>query len=129
MFWFDGCYSRTEFWLALLAIWILHLIALIIVVWIFKDQGSSLEFHPSGGIKSLPEPNPAVYGMIVLIMILYVWAIFCTIIKRFHDRGKSGVWSLMTLVPYIGVIWVIIECGFFEGVHPEDKYSSPPLLS
>ena len=36
--------------------------------------------------------------------------------KRWHDRDKSGWWSLIGLVPIIGAIWLIVELGILEGV-------------
>ena len=35
--------------------------------------------------------------------------------KRWHDRGKSGWWSLIGLVPIIGGMWMLIELGFLKG--------------
>lgn len=43
-------------------------------------------------------------------------------IKRLHDRGKSGFWLLLSLIPIIGWIWLVIECGFLKGTLFPNKY-------
>ena len=35
--------------------------------------------------------------------------------KRFHDRNKSAWWCLLLLIPLVGTIWLVVECGFFVG--------------
>jgi uncharacterized membrane protein YhaH (DUF805 family) len=46
-------------------------------------------------------------------------------IKRFHDRGKSGWWMLLSLIPYIGGLWILVECGFLPGDEGSNKYGEP----
>ncbi len=33
-------------------------------------------------------------------------------VRRLHDRGMSGSWFLFSLIPLIGPLWLLIECGF-----------------
>jgi uncharacterized membrane protein YhaH (DUF805 family) len=35
-------------------------------------------------------------------------------VRRWHDRGKSGWWALLMLLPGLGLIWVIVEWGFLS---------------
>ncbi len=44
--------------------------------------------------------------------------------KRWHDRNKSGWWSLIILVPMIGWVWTIVECGLLRG--DEGQTASAP---
>ncbi|MGH7884546.1 MAG: DUF805 domain-containing protein [Thermodesulfobacteriota bacterium] len=48
-------------------------------------------------------------------------------IKRFHDRDKSGWWVLISLIPVIGSLWYLIECGFLKGTDDDNKYGGDPL--
>jgi uncharacterized membrane protein YhaH (DUF805 family) len=48
-------------------------------------------------------------------------------IKRWHDRGKSGWWCLINLVPVIGWIWGLVECGFLPGTPGPNEYGPDPL--
>jgi len=42
-------------------------------------------------------------------------------IKRWHDRGKSGWWVAINVIP-LGSIWALIENGFLEGDAEANKY-------
>ena len=55
----------------------------------------------------------------ILIMFTFqsacMWVVFCLCAKRYHDRDKSAFWFFIVLVPVIGLVWQIIECGFLPG--------------
>ena len=36
-------------------------------------------------------------------------------VKRCHDRGRSGWWCLLTLIPFIGLLWLILDLGMQRG--------------
>jgi hypothetical protein len=57
-----------------------------------------------------------------LTLVLAAWINIASTVKRFHDRDKSGIWFLIVLVPYVGGIWQIVECGFLSGSHSINKY-------
>ncbi len=59
-------------------------------------------------------------------LILVFWINFCAVVKRYHDRGKSGWWYLICFIPTIGGIWQFIECGFFSG-EPNDNDYGPAI--
>ena len=48
-------------------------------------------------------------------------------VKRWHDRGKSGWWVLIALIPLVGPIWAIIETGFLPGTSGPNEYGPDPL--
>jgi uncharacterized membrane protein YhaH (DUF805 family) len=50
-----------------------------------------------------------------------IWVQYAITVKRYHDRGKWGFWSLLLLMPVIGWAWVLIECGLLPGL----KASAP----
>jgi uncharacterized membrane protein YhaH (DUF805 family) len=35
--------------------------------------------------------------------------------QRLHDRDKSGWWVLITLIPILGDLWLVVECGCLRG--------------
>ena len=47
--------------------------------------------------------------------------------KRWHDRGKSGWWTLIGLVPVIGGLWMLIELGFLKGTSGTNQYGADPV--
>ncbi|MDD3275897.1 MAG: DUF805 domain-containing protein [Kiritimatiellales bacterium] len=48
--------------------------------------------------------------------------------KRFHDRNKSAWWVLIGFVPFIGGLWVFIECGFLAGTPRENRFGLPNIF-
>jgi uncharacterized membrane protein YhaH (DUF805 family) len=63
----------------------------------------------------------------LVIFIVSVWIGLAVQIKRWHDRDKSGWWALMNLVPIVGQIWVLVECGFLRGTEGDNRFGKDPL--
>ena len=55
-------------------------------------------------------------------VIVAQWISFSATFRRFHDRNKSGVWYFISLIPIIGPIWLLIECGFMSSVDIGNAY-------
>jgi uncharacterized membrane protein YhaH (DUF805 family) len=73
-----------------------------------------------GGPLGDPGLRPWLVALILLIPV--TWASFCIAVKRWHDRGRSGWWVVIGLVPLIGNLWGLIECGFLAGTQSGNKY-------
>ena len=84
---FDGRINRAKFWAG---IGVLFVIAIIFAV---------LDYMIGGGI---------IYLLFSIASLYFSFALYA---KRWHDRGKSGWWSLIVFVPIIGAIWILVECG------------------
>ena len=61
------------------------------------------------------------------IAVLSLWISVAVHVKRWHDRDKSGWWVLIGLVPLLGWIWVLIECGFLRGTDGDNRFGRDPL--
>ena len=48
-------------------------------------------------------------------------------IKRWHDRDKSGWWTLINLIPVVGTLWTLVECGFLRGTAGANRFGPNPL--
>jgi uncharacterized membrane protein YhaH (DUF805 family) len=72
----------------------------------------------------MTENQQAIVGL--LLFPLLVMAIIVQI-KRWHDRDKSGWWVLINLIPCVGGLWALIECGFLKGTTGPNKYGPDPL--
>lgn len=70
--------------------------------------------------------SPTNEFLAILVMFTFqsacVWVIFCLCAKRYHDRDKSAFWFFIVLVPVIGPVWQIIECGFLPGSEKSSEY-------
>jgi uncharacterized membrane protein YhaH (DUF805 family) len=65
----------------------------------------------------------------VMIDLLLLWPSLAALIKRLHDRGKSGWFVLIGLIPILGQIWLLIEIGFLPGQRGDNRYGPDPLAS
>jgi uncharacterized membrane protein YhaH (DUF805 family) len=126
----EGRTNRQPFWLGLLA--------MIVATWV-------LEFILFGafGVSVMPtvDPNadPAAAAaaasammskMVVpmgILWLIVIWPAICLYAKRWHDRDKSGWWSLIGLVPIIGGIWMLVELGFLRGTEGPNRFGPDPL--
>ncbi|MEM6818067.1 MAG: DUF805 domain-containing protein [Pseudomonadota bacterium] len=51
--------------------------------------------------------------------------LFALTTKRYHDQGKSGWNSLLWLIPFVGTLYVLIECGIWKGSPLRNEYGDP----
>ncbi len=61
-----------------------------------------------------------------LCLALFALANICLIVKRWHDRDKSGWMYLILIIPFIGWLWTLIECGFLDGTQGRNRYGRSP---
>lgn len=106
---YDGRINRSDFWIkGILAVFALSIVAVIAIV-----------------VLSLVAAALAIV-VYVLFIPLSIWIYYAVVAKRFHDRGKSGWWGLVNLIPLIGPLWIIVECGFMEGTDGDNTYGPKP---
>jgi uncharacterized membrane protein YhaH (DUF805 family) len=48
-------------------------------------------------------------------------------VKRCHDRGKSGWWLLLSLIPVLGMVWALIDLGCLRGTVGPNDYGEDPV--
>jgi uncharacterized membrane protein YhaH (DUF805 family) len=118
---FEGRISRAKWWLGLLVILGLQAIVAVIVIMVSLV---TLDLHdPAQLVRSIPVIALPV-GILALLLLYPILAVYT---KRWHDRGKSGWWTLIGLVPLIGGAWLLIELGFVEGIRGPNQYGPDPL--
>jgi uncharacterized membrane protein YhaH (DUF805 family) len=54
--------------------------------------------------------------------VLLLWPSLAISVKRWHDRGKSGWWVLINLIPVVGVLWALVENGFLRGTEGPNRF-------
>jgi uncharacterized membrane protein YhaH (DUF805 family) len=110
---FDGRINRAKFWAAIGVFIAAGVIAMIIDMLL----GTTIQLGGGGQI--------GVVGLIVSLASIYcALAVYA---KRWHDRDKSGWWSLIVLVPVIGGIWLLVELGILEGTRGANRFGPDPL--
>ena len=98
---FDGRINRQPFWLGVIAL----LIANGIVFAIFQAW------------------------LAWLIRLALVYPALAVSVKRCHDRGKSGWWCLLLLIPFVGAVWAVIDLGLLTGTDGANTYGPDPLAA
>lgn len=62
-----------------------------------------------------------------LFSLVCLWPTFAIGARRCHDRGRSGWFQLIILIPLIGAIWLLVELGFLRGTHGPNRFGPDPL--
>lgn len=105
---FEGRINRQPFWTGVIVLIVVNVIISIIT----NILGSIF-----GPLSFL--------GVIASLVMIYPAAALYA--KRWHDRSKSGWWTLIMLVPLLGLLYAIYEIGIQEGVPEDNQYGANPL--
>ncbi len=117
---FEGRIPRMTFWLSVIVLWIIEM-----VLFTLFGGMSMMNVDPNDPAAA----QAALSGMwpIWIIGLIFLWPALAIYAKRWHDRDKSGWWSLIVLVPIIGSIWLLIELGFLRGTDGANRFGPDPL--
>ncbi|MDQ4062232.1 MAG: DUF805 domain-containing protein [Pseudomonadota bacterium] len=107
---FEGRINRQPFWMATLVLVVINIIASVVITALFGDS-------------TLAQLLQLLVALALLYPSLAVAA------KRWHDRDKSGWWNLIVLIPLVGPLWYVIECGFLRGTDGPNRFGPDPLGS
>lgn len=105
----EGRIGRAGYWLGVIPISVIMTVAVLI--------------DAAQGRLSLAGVGP-VSGIATLLFIYPSIAIYA---KRWHDRDKSGWWTLIAFVPLIGGLWMLVELGFLRGTDGDNRFGPDPL--
>jgi uncharacterized membrane protein YhaH (DUF805 family) len=114
--WTSGRSSRLEWWLVHLG----GMAAFAINDSIFTL--STYQLDPLGTIHIR-------HGLWWYTNALLLWISFASIVRRLHDRNKSGWWVLLYAVPIVGWAWSFIECGFLPPRDQNNRFDPAPDTS
>jgi uncharacterized membrane protein YhaH (DUF805 family) len=120
---FQGRIRRKTFWLCLLAMMIIQWILLFGLAMAFNVPMTPAADGGVGG--SFDVSGPAAIPF-VIVFLVFLWPILAIYTKRWHDRNKSGWWTLIALIPFVGAIWLLVELGFLSGTEGPNDFGSDP---
>lgn len=120
LFSFQGRIGRAKFWLGFLIVILMSIVTQILMPLI---DGVSFE----AALADNYEPSPASIILMVVSLVLTIWISIAIAVKRCHDRGQSGWYYLIALIPIVGFFWYIINLGILKGDHGPNKYGPDPL--
>jgi uncharacterized membrane protein YhaH (DUF805 family) len=105
---FDGRIGRQTYWLRALLLWAVNIAAVVLFATASEAGAGTVPMLLVGGGAYL--------------------AAFCgslaTTVKRLHDRGRSGWFMLIALIPFVG-LWLLVEVGFLAGSPEPNEYGDP----
>jgi uncharacterized membrane protein YhaH (DUF805 family) len=63
----------------------------------------------------------------MVIGLFSLWPALALIIKRLHDRDKTGWWALLLLVPIVGPLFLAVGVWFLKGTNGPNRFGPDPL--
>jgi len=111
---FEGRIGRSTYWLKFILLYLLINIVLTIVD---MSTGLMIDDGMGGGIGMLS----------TIFSLIGIWFSLAAGAKRCHDRGRSGWFQAIVLIPIIGAIWLLVELGFLRGTEGENRFGPDPL--
>jgi uncharacterized membrane protein YhaH (DUF805 family) len=109
LFSFEGRISRLEWW----EFAIPYVVFLALLYW---AESSFAELGPR-------KTYVAIAIFVVYAVGLYMW--LAVNVKRCHDRGHSGWFVLLSLIPLVN-IWYVVEVCFFPGQSGPNRFGPDP---
>ena len=101
LFGFDGRIGRIAFWTVQAPV--------LILFWLYGQHVDPLlaRWFPYSVFEGLT--------VAMILAAPLIWVQCAIVIKRCHDRGKSGFWALLLFIPVIGLLWLLVDCGLLPG--------------
>ena len=132
---FLGRASRTEFWLCFLIFCILYFFIGVIDIEGFsynsdqifqkkptEDLGLGIrDLNNFNGFQVQVWPNFSIAWLIITIPFI---SVMC---RRLHDTNRRAWFILLYLIPFFGVIWLLVLCSL-KGTEGENRYGPDPTL-
>ena len=112
-----GRLNRRRYWLIILFIMISYVAILSFLGLTSFNQG-----HPDYA-------KPLATWEVVFLIFWYLFATYVHImagIKRAHDRGRSGHFLWLFLIPIVS-LWPFVELGFLKGTKGPNAFGEDPL--
>ncbi len=120
---FNGRINRKVYWQK-------GFLLVVLVQIVFQSIAMAIDF----GLEAVLGPESigrfvfaVIYGLPFLVFTL--WVSFAVTVKRFHDRGRTGWFLLIALIPVIGFIWLAVELMFLKGTSGENRFGPDPLTA
>ena len=122
LFSFKGRLSRGRFWEYTVLTNIASTIILYLISIMFFQIAAAERANGSVGAHA---PIPAVI-IAILYFAVFLWIALALLWKRFHDRGRTGWFVLVSLVPVLGLLWIAVDTYILPGKADANRYGPVP---
>jgi uncharacterized membrane protein YhaH (DUF805 family) len=102
LFSFNGRIKRSQYWLGTIAVNMVN--------WMVVFMATSANFaaaqakDPAAQLSALASNS----ALMLPVSLAVTWAALALQVKRFHDRGQSGWWTLLPLAPIVFMIMNVV---------------------
>ena len=114
---FSGRASRQEFWMFVLFNLLFAMAWALVAGLLTGLFGDSFD-HDSDRLIFM-------YKLIAIYYAVTTVPAMAVGVRRLHDTGRSGWWMLVSLIPFVGGIWLIVLMCL-DGSAGDNRYGSPP---
>lgn len=123
LFSYRGRINRAQYWLGSLGVGVGGIVLFMLLAFLMPQR----EFDKTSGGLIAALTQMAI--IVVPIWALMAWCGLALQVKRFHDRGRSGLWTLLPLLP-MSLLMVALVGGVMAGQQPMQLAASiqPYLL-
>lgn len=126
LFSFNGRVRRLHWWLTRIGVWVgffaISMVFILLLRALFPEIAVGDELYLEAS-----DVASAIWAIVFFTLIIAsIWIELAISVKRWHDREKSGFWVLITLIPLVGPIWTLVECGLLDGTQGLNKYGPSP---
>lgn len=91
--------------------------------WAIVFAGGGVPFLFIAGLSYLPDPYNAL--LFLACMGLWLWVMSAALVRRCHDRGRSG-WIILLFALPLTWFWLLPELGFARGEGTANSYGPSP---
>ncbi|MBX3479426.1 MAG: MFS transporter [Caulobacter sp.] len=122
LFGFQGRAARAPFWLVAIAG-----AAVFALFWGMVNLKPPVD--PAAPALAMPPGYEVLAALPWIIALGLIWPLAAIGVKRCHDRGRSGWWMLLALVPVAGQLWWLIDLGLLAGQAGANRFGEPASAS
>jgi uncharacterized membrane protein YhaH (DUF805 family) len=122
---FSGRLNRQPFWLGIVILMVAQWLVMLVLGMLLGTSMMGVDPNMTPDEVSAMATRGSIPLIIAALLFLYPSLAIYT--KRWHDRNKSGWWTLILLVPLVGFVWVLVECGFLRGTEGTNRFGPDPL--
>ena len=126
-FGFKGRIGRKEFWLSSIALVVLETTLAMVLVNIFDPSIYDLT-KPDLTDEQVLALMDRLDPLVLLAALVFMWPTLAVYVKRWHDRNRSGWWTLLSFIPLIGQLWTFVELGFLRGTRGGNRFGIDPIV-
>jgi uncharacterized membrane protein YhaH (DUF805 family) len=126
---FSGRIPRKTFWLGYLVLLVITWILQFVLFSIFGVNMMAMDpnMSPEAQAAAAAEAFSAMMVPLGILILITLWPSLALYTKRWHDRNKSGWWTLILFIPLVGPIWMLIELGFLRGTEGPNRFGPDPI--